>query len=45
MVDAPTEAIGDVVRKHAAMRQLFDNGWLHLLAMRTGGSSRAIVRA
>jgi uncharacterized protein YbcC (UPF0753/DUF2309 family) len=36
IVDAPTEAIAEVLRKHAPVRQLFDNGWLHLFAMKDG---------
>jgi uncharacterized protein YbcC (UPF0753/DUF2309 family) len=31
-IDAPTDAISDVLAKHADVRALFDNGWLHLLA-------------
>lgn len=36
LIEAPTEAIGDVLRKHEALRNLFDNGWLHLLALEDG---------
>jgi uncharacterized protein YbcC (UPF0753/DUF2309 family) len=31
-IDAPTDAISDVLAKHPDVRALFDNGWLHLLA-------------
>ncbi|WP_431300702.1 YbcC family protein [Tabrizicola sp. BL-A-41-H6] len=36
MLEAPTEAITDILRKHAGVRQLFDNGWLHLFALENG---------
>ena len=32
-VQAPREAITDVLAKHAGVRELFDNGWLHLFAL------------
>ncbi|MBD3763247.1 MAG: DUF2309 domain-containing protein [Rhodobacterales bacterium] len=36
LVEAPMAAIADVLRRHDAVRQLFDNGWLHLLALQDG---------
>lgn len=36
LIEAPTEAIGDVLRRHDGVRALFDNGWLHLLALEEG---------
>ena len=30
VIDAPAEAIGRVIAKHAVVRQLLDNDWLHL---------------
>ncbi|GAB1478603.1 hypothetical protein MASR2M74_11510 [Paracoccaceae bacterium] len=36
LVEAPPAAITDVLRKHDGVRQLFDNGWLHLLALQQG---------
>ena len=36
MVEAPLEAMTDILRKHDGVRALFDNGWLHLLALRNG---------
>jgi uncharacterized protein len=30
VIDAPQEAIDKVIRKHAVLGQLLDNGWLHL---------------
>ena len=36
LVEAPTEAIERVLARHDAVRRLFDNGWLHLLALRDG---------
>jgi uncharacterized protein YbcC (UPF0753/DUF2309 family) len=36
MVEAPPEAIAGVLERHDGVRALFDNGWLHLLALRDG---------
>ncbi len=36
MVEAPTEAIIAVLREHETVRQLFENGWLHLFALEGG---------
>ncbi|MFB9150097.1 YbcC family protein [Roseovarius ramblicola] len=36
MIEAPREAIGDVLARHGEVRTLFDNGWLHLLALEGG---------
>ncbi len=36
LVEAPTAAIADVLRKHDGVRDLFDNGWLHLFALENG---------
>ena len=36
LIEAPTEAIADVLRRHDEVRALFDNGWLHLLALEDG---------
>ncbi|MFN6925455.1 MAG: YbcC family protein [Tabrizicola sp.] len=36
MIEAPTEAMTEILRKHDAVRQLFDNGWLHLFALQDG---------
>jgi uncharacterized protein len=36
MIEAPREAIGDVLERHAEVRALFDNGWLHLFALKDG---------
>jgi uncharacterized protein YbcC (UPF0753/DUF2309 family) len=36
MIEAPREAILDVLRKHPAVAQLFDNGWLHLFTLKDG---------
>ncbi len=32
-IEAPREAIADVLRRHAGVRALFDNRWLHLFAL------------
>jgi uncharacterized protein YbcC (UPF0753/DUF2309 family) len=32
-VEAPREAIAEILSRHAGVRELFDNGWLHLFAM------------
>jgi len=36
MIEAPREAIGDVLDRHPEVRALFDNGWLHLFALKDG---------
>ena len=36
MIEAPREAITDVLERHPEVRALFDNGWLHLFALRDG---------
>ncbi len=36
MVEAPVEAITEILRKHEGVRQLFDNDWLHLFALKDG---------
>ncbi len=36
MVEAPTDAIADVLARHDSVRALFDNGWLHLFALQDG---------
>jgi len=36
LIEAPREAILDVLSRHDAVRALFDNGWLHLLALKDG---------
>ena len=43
LLDAPTEAISSVLARHPAVAALFDNGWLHLIAM-TGGEISARYR-
>ncbi len=36
MIEAPVEAMTEVLRKHDGVRQLFDNGWMHLFALKDG---------
>ncbi|MEL6738223.1 MAG: DUF2309 domain-containing protein, partial [Pseudomonadota bacterium] len=36
MVEAPREAILDVLERHEGVRALFDNGWLHLFTLVDG---------
>lgn len=36
-VAAPKDAMNDVLARHPSVRALFDNGWLHLLAMDDAG--------
>jgi uncharacterized protein len=36
LVEAPIDPITDILRKHAGVKQLFDNGWLHLFALTDG---------
>ncbi|MDX1634081.1 MAG: DUF2309 domain-containing protein [Marinobacter sp.] len=37
-IEAPTQAITDILEKHENVRQLFDNRWLHLFALDEHGS-------
>lgn len=32
-IEAPTEALSDVLSRHASVRALFDNGWLYLFCL------------
>ena len=32
-IEAPTEAMSDILRRHDGVRALFDNRWLHLFAL------------
>lgn len=32
-IEAPREAITDILKRHADVRALFDNRWLHLFAL------------
>lgn len=36
LVEAPVDAITAVLRSHDGVRQLFDNGWMHLFALDQG---------
>jgi hypothetical protein len=36
MIEAPREEILKVLEKHESVRALFDNGWLHLFALKDG---------
>ena len=36
MIEAPREAITDILERHPEVRALFDNGWLHLFALEDG---------
>ncbi len=36
-VEAPREAMADVLSRHPGVRALFDNGWLHLFALDEAG--------
>nr|WP_111301075.1 DUF2309 domain-containing protein [Paracoccus saliphilus] len=36
MIDAPTHAMSDILARHPGVKALFDNGWLHLLALEGG---------
>ncbi|MFP4323746.1 MAG: YbcC family protein [Anaerolineales bacterium] len=38
MIEAPTEAITDIIAKHDAVRQLVDNRWLYLFALDDNGA-------
>ncbi|MFW5654374.1 MAG: YbcC family protein [Roseicyclus sp.] len=36
LVEAPTDAIAEILGRHPEVRALFDNGWMHLLALEEG---------
>ncbi|TVR09573.1 MAG: DUF2309 domain-containing protein [Salinarimonadaceae bacterium] len=36
LVEAPREAVIDILERHPPVRDLFENGWLHLLLMEDG---------
>ncbi|MEM7543972.1 MAG: DUF2309 domain-containing protein [Pseudomonadota bacterium] len=36
LIEAPREAISDVLERHPDVQALFDNGWLHLLTLKNG---------
>ena len=37
-IEAPREAMSEILGRHADVRALFDNGWLHLFALDEAGS-------
>jgi uncharacterized protein YbcC (UPF0753/DUF2309 family) len=37
LIEAPREAMTDILRRHPNVRALFDNGWLHLFALSDEG--------
>jgi len=37
MIQAPIDAMTEIIAKHQPVRQLVDNGWLHLFALNDGG--------
>ena len=36
LIEAPEAAMSGILARHPGVRELFDNGWLHLLALREG---------
>lgn len=36
MIAAPQDAISAILQKHPGVRDLFDNGWMHLLTLEDG---------
>lgn len=36
MIEAPREAIIEVLERHPGVRDLFDKGWLHLFGFKDG---------
>ncbi|OYU18014.1 MAG: hypothetical protein CFE34_12740 [Rhodobacteraceae bacterium PARR1] len=36
LIEAPTQAITDILSRHAGVRTLFDKGWLHLMTLEQG---------
>lgn len=41
LIEAPLEAMTEVLRKQDGVRDLFDNGWLHLMAIGADGNVHA----
>ncbi len=39
MIEAPRDAIADILARHPDVRALFDNGWLHLFTLEDGAVS------
>ncbi|MEM9704452.1 MAG: DUF2309 domain-containing protein [Pseudomonadota bacterium] len=39
-IDAPIEAMNEVIAKHAGVKDLLDNGWVHLYALTETGAPR-----
>ncbi|WP_425639769.1 YbcC family protein [Algoriphagus yeomjeoni] len=37
IIEAPIEAINSILKKHKAVRDLVDNGWIYLMVMNDGG--------
>lgn len=37
IIEAPIEAMNEILSKHQSVRDLCDNGWIHLLAMNADG--------
>ncbi len=37
VIDAPVDAMNKILEKHASVRELCDNGWMHLLALDENG--------
>ncbi|MCC2099186.1 MAG: DUF2309 family protein, partial [Hyphomicrobiales bacterium] len=37
MIEAPVEAMSEILARHDGVRALFDNGWLHLFALDDDG--------
>lgn len=38
VIEAPREAMTEIIRKHVLLQELLDNGWLHLFAMNERGT-------
>ncbi|MCW5751081.1 MAG: DUF2309 domain-containing protein [Alphaproteobacteria bacterium] len=36
LIEAPEDAVADVLERHPEVQKLFDNGWLHLFTLREG---------
>jgi uncharacterized protein len=37
IIEAPIAAMNAILEKHQSLRDLFDNGWMHLMAMDQDG--------
>jgi len=44
LLEAPTDAIADILDRHPQVKTLFDNGWLHLITLKDGRMNARYLR-